>query len=339
MNNDSALTVIEQNRNNGALVFVDQNAQPSTELYRLEATVVTLGKDDVHNISGKIMPKREAVDRIGEAAGIVFLDVRGDTETRDDIFIGKHTVFIGRAQGKVRISDGSWRTSSFQEYEIDPVLRAMLDKGITELTAENKKIVGKAIQEYQKFGKQRAQTGARLRVIRELTGMPTALTQEQAAKPLVFARIVQNTSYILQTPEGRALATAQALGMDMAALYGRKALPEGSAGDPPMEDVTVEPEDSGAGQENAAGLASQAAAAGGAAGGQSDSANEEFSVLSIDLENILNTHKDVLNVQTKSGNPYQLGKEELGSFGATAETHREMIDRLRKYLKVQGVAA
>ena len=61
--------------------------------------------------------------------------------------------------------------------------------------------------------------------------------------------------------------------------------------------------------------------------------------LSLNLEGLLATHKEILNTQTRSGNPYQLGKEELDNFAATAETHREMIGRLRKYLEAQGVAA
>jgi len=331
---ENALQVINQNREKGSLVYVDQNAQPKTELYRLEATVLSLGTNDFHNISGKLMPKRETVDRIGEAAGIVFLEISGYTETRDDAAIGKHTVFIGRAQGKVRISDGSWRTSSLQEYEFDPTVRAMLDKNIVELNGETRKIVGKAILEYQKFGKQRAQTGARTRVIKELVGMPTAFAPEQIAKSLVFARIVQNTGYILQTPEGRAMATAQALGMDMAALYGKKALPEAAAGEPPMTNVTPPEQEGGqdeSGAVDAAALAAQAAA------GNGNTGPDEFEQLTLDLEAILESYKDMLNVETKSGNPYKLGNAELCDFAASIDTRKLMISRLRNYLEKQGV--
>jgi len=213
-------------------------------------TTVNLAKDDCHNISGKYSPKREVIDRIGEASGIVFNDVRGHTETIDDPATGKSLVFIGNAQGKVSTSDGSWRTSSLQEYDFDPTLRAMLDNNVTELTPATRKhrkkdkwgkegrSTDELIMEYRKHGKQRAQTGARLRVIRELTRMSTALTAEQISKPLVFVRIVQNTGYILGTPEGKAMATAQALGVDMAVLFGKNALGAPEAEARKIRDVT-----------------------------------------------------------------------------------------------------
>jgi len=147
----------------------------------------------------------------------------------------------------------------------------MLDNNVTELTPETRKLRKKGkwdkegkstdelIMEYRKHGKQRAQTGARLRVIRELTGMPTALTAEEISKPLVFARIVQNTGYILSTPEGKALATIQALGMDAAALWGRKnGLPEAEGLEREIREVPPEPDDAPP-EDSAASMAAQAA--------------------------------------------------------------------------------
>ena len=191
------------------------------------------------------MPKRAVVDRIGEAAGITFVD--GNTRTdviNDPSFGGSCTVYIGRAQGKVRMPDGTWRMSSICEYEFNPTARAMSDYKVTELNAETKKqkktyegkpygnTLAEAILEYKKVARQRANTGARLRVIRELVGMPIDLTEEQIAKPVLFGRIVQNTSHILQSPEGRILATAQALGVDMSSLFGRKLLGNNNLGQP-----------------------------------------------------------------------------------------------------------
>ena len=96
MSKENALTIIQNARKNGSLVFVEQNFMPQTDLYRPEVTTITLKKEDCHNISGKFMPKREFIDRIGEAAGIVFNDVRGHTETIDDPSTGKSLVFVGR---------------------------------------------------------------------------------------------------------------------------------------------------------------------------------------------------------------------------------------------------
>ena len=106
-----------------------------------------------------------------------------------------------------------------------------------------------------------------------------------------------------------------------------------------MENVTPQQEENKAGQGSPADLAAQAAADEALAGGDSEKNDSEFEALTVDLEGMLETHKDLLNTSTKSGNPYQIGKEELDSFGATAETRMAMIDRLRKFLKAQGVAA
>jgi hypothetical protein len=340
MTMDNALLVIEKAREDGkSLVYVDQNFTPQTDLYRVEASIVQLKDGDTHNISGKFMPKREKVDQIGEAAGVVFFDIAGATEIRDDSTAGKRTVYIGRAQGKIRNSDGSWRTSSLQEYEFDPVVRALLDKKINELNEQSKKIIGQAILEYQKSARQRAQTGARLRVIRELTGMPTALTKEQAARPLVFGRIVQNTAFILNTKEGRTLATMQALGMDTKMLYGK----EPTADDTPQErDVTPAGEDddeTGEGTMNehmAENLAAQAA--------EDDDEPEpehtektEFEKLTDALRDYLEGYSDLLEVTTGNGqNPFKLGMNELKDFDASVESRKEMIERLRTFLLKKG---
>jgi hypothetical protein len=340
VSNDNALAVIKKAREDGkSLVYVDQNFAPQTELYQVKATVVELTKDDTHNISGKLMPKREKVDQIGEAAGVSFFDIAGATETRDDPIAGKRTVYIGRAQGKIRNSDGSWRTSSLQEYDLDPVVRAMMDKKVNKLDEQTMKIVGQAILEYTKFGRQRAQTGARLRVIRELTGMPTALTAEQAAKPMVFGRIVQNTAFILNTKEGRALATAQALGMDLAALYG-KTDQLGLADETPQErDVTpaTDDDETGEGTMNehmAKTLAAQAA--------EDDPEPEhtelnEFQKLTEALQDYLDGYSDMLNVTANTGvNPFKLGVKELDDMNASVESRKSMITRLKNYLTQKG---
>jgi hypothetical protein len=100
-----------------------------------------------------------------------------------------------------------------------------------------------------KFGRQRAATGARLRVIRQLTGMPTAFEKAKIGqgKAIVFSRIVQNTDYILATPEGRMMAIAMATGATQM-LYGAggpqlPAPPKESAPEVPPEPRNVTPPD------------------------------------------------------------------------------------------------
>lgn len=369
-NVNKALSVLNDAANKGAIAFVSkEDCMAVTPLYKPEITVIQLklpaGRDDqnsdVYNISGKYMPKREIVDRIGEATGLIFIHdgCRTWTESYDDDIAGKRTVYISEQQAKKRMSDGSWRTSSVQAYEFDPVMRAMLDYNVTELTPETKqtknrwgKTLAQTILEYTKVARQRAETGARLRVIRELTNMPTAFSAEDAKKPLVFGRFAQNTDYILQTPEGRAMASAQALGVDVASLFGGKKLPSNenmaqviSGNDnaeslPPAAEGTenvvhndepipeYEVHDS-VETENIGTIAREAAESG-----------EDLDSLTLVLEQWAETYKAVLNVTIKNGiNPYKLVQDELdaNNFNASVDSRKSMIKRIKDFLKQKGV--
>lgn len=357
-----ALSVLQGAVRQGALAFVTkEDCMAVTPLYKPEISIINLKlpKDkndtssDVYLISGKYMPKREIVDRIGEATGLVFIHdgCRTWTETYEDDIAGKRTVYISEQQAKKRMSDGSWRTSSVQAYEFDPVMRAMLDYNVTELNAQTKqtkdkwgkKTLAQTILEYTKVARQRAETGARLRVIRELTNMPTAFSAEDAAKPLVFGRFAQNTDYILQTREGRAMASAQALGVDVASLFGGRkidtadneiagaientsaqALPETTEAD--YVDAVYEEADAVPTNENLADQAIQG--------------ENEFETLTQTLEQWITSYKDILDTTLKSGmNPYKLAMEELdaNNFNASVDTRKAMIQRIKDFLKIKGV--
>jgi hypothetical protein len=360
MDNKTALTKIDKAQKHGALVFFDrENGFPQVDLYRLEITEMTINKEnDCHGISSgkkkQYMPKKEVVDRIGEASGIVFVFGKTTTQTLEDASCGKRTVYTGLAQGKIRMSDGTWRTSSLCDYGFDPTLRAMLDYDVTELTAQtrNKRksyegkeygaTLARAILEYQKVAVQRANTGARLRVIRELRGMPIAFSEEELSKPLYFGRIVQNTSYILQTPEGRTMATAQALGMDISTLFGGKKLPDPTQGRqeaapndyPPADEPPGDPPDNN----NTADLAEEVDFPDEPAGEGTPAGESEFQRLTNSLRKFLEGYKTELDVVTKTGrNPYKLAEEELANPSATEETRSVMIERLRSYLKAKGI--
>jgi hypothetical protein len=352
----TTLVRVDDARKKGALVYINpEHYEAQVELYKTEVTELHLKKDDFHIISGKFMPKKETVDRISEACGVTFIQAssRSRTETRDDDLAGKRTAYIAEEQGKVRMPDGSYRESTVEEYEFDPVLRAMIDKKATELTPQNRTEVTRAAMEYTKGARQRAKTGARSRVIRQLTGMPTAFDAKELGidadgntKPMLFSRIVQNTRFILQTPEGRAMATAQALGVDVAALFGAKkpALPPaaGSSEESYTPTETTAPEN----ENSAANLAAEAAADDEPdfpedPEGETRKEETEFDRLTCTLEEYM-SFQEYLDVTTKSGtNPYQLAQAELVSQTATVESRQKMINRIRDYLiskKVPGVA-
>lgn len=214
MNN--ALQIIEKQKAGGALVFAPLNLGELPALYKLETTVVEFKRDEFHNISGKYTPNKAVTDRIGFAAGISFIAEHcGTREFIRDDELGKHTVFVGYAQGKVRQSDGSYQESNVEEYEFDPYWRAKEESQ----KATAKKSEAAYRMDYLKVGRQRASTGARLRVIRAMIGMPTSFESNEIAKPFVFAKVVQNTDFLLATREGRQAAIAQATGA-LTSLFG-----------------------------------------------------------------------------------------------------------------------
>jgi hypothetical protein len=245
------------------------------------------------------------------------------------------------------------------EYEFDPVLRALMDKNVLKLTEQTEKLVGRQIMEYRKMGRQRANTGARLRVIRQLVAMPTAFEGKDALRPLCFARIVQNTDYILQTAEGRALATAQALNFDVATLYGRAAL-SAPARDAVQESLVTEPAlpaaevvdtvsalpvaevvdvvsvDEPTGAEQA--VPRPAAVEPDFVAPQPQAAPSEFDQLTRALEDYLYGYTEELNITTAAGmNPYARGEAELADSHANIFTRKAMLGRIRAFLEKKGV--
>jgi hypothetical protein len=365
-NETTALQKIENAQKTGALIFIDQGSLVEhTPLYKLDVTEMVINKtEDCFSISGKYMPKREIVDRIGDACGVTF--ILGETKAVPfEDPIGKRVVYTAFSQGQKMLPDGTYRQSSICTYDFDYVLRAMLDFDVTELNEQTKQKyrrnqsgkeygspLARYILELQKVASQRANTGARLRVIRELAGMPEAFAEKDIQKPLYFGRMIQNTDYILKTPEGRAMATAKALGVDMATLFGSRK-PSLTASTGPAETTipagTSEPERET--EPEGGGAADNMSAHTTAADepdfptdneGQARQEQEtEFARLTNVLEEYL-TYKDYLNVTTKSGtNPYELAQDELNSTTATEDTRVKMINRIRDFLiakKVKGVA-
>ena len=348
---DNALSVIQNAQRAGGLVYVNmENLKSPVELYKTEVTEIKAKPDEFHKMQGKFMPNKSVVDRIGEAVGIHFIDANCSvhTESRKDMF-GDRTVYIGRAQGKELKTDGSWRPTTVESYEFDPLLRAMQDAprkkefgkdvGYDPDDPKNASRLRRDVLEYMRSAMARASTGARLRVIRQITGMPETFTAEEINRPMYFSRVVQNTAQILSTPEGRVMATARALGADVSSLlYGRKS--DGSqaiestqpiqasetdeANLKQAEAYSTEPEVS-AGKITT--LADQASRA-----GYSD--DHEFEDLTVSLEALIESNKTLLDRETRTGNPYKLAKDELDSFTATTESRKSMTAKITKFLEM-----
>lgn len=242
MSNTNALSVIKDAKNRGALVFVGQGIAETVPLYKLEATEIEVKPDNFHSIQGKLVFKKEVCDRIADASGITFTMADSVSERaleEPGLGLPVRTIFVGRAQGKTRLPDGSWRESAPETYAFDYTAKARAEAGTDDLKFK------KLAMEYYKAGPMRAATGARLRVIRQLTGMPTAFPPAEIGpgKAFVFSRIIQNTDYILSTPEGRKMAIAMATGA-AEMMYGQRLEAEAkqqepaAESEPPMRNAT-----------------------------------------------------------------------------------------------------
>ncbi|MBL8968247.1 MAG: hypothetical protein JNG85_14670 [Spirochaetaceae bacterium] len=229
MNENKALTIIADETARGALIFAAKGIESTAPLYKAEATVLHVTPADFHTIQGKLVGKKETCDRIGEAAGVDFVRLPREFDIEQApaepaLDLPARAIFVGHAQGRVRAPDGSWRMSTVETYAFDYYAKALAEEP-TDLLKRKKKAM-----EYYKAGPMRAATGARLRVIRQLTGMPTAFEAAKIGEGmgLVFSRIVQNTDMILSTPEGRRMATAVALGL-VPQLFGPQGAPEAAS--------------------------------------------------------------------------------------------------------------
>ena len=223
MNNETALAIIQKHEAEKDLVYVRPEDLQTQRMFVPQVTVLHALQTDFHErpINGKMMPKSHHVDRIGEAAGVDFVD--GGTRKEGDF------VYVGFAQGRRRLPDGTWRKSSVQEYEFDVDVRSKEDflndsKGkYTSDVAKEKHVI-----DLKKVARQRASTGARLRVIRELVGIPIAFGPEEFKRAMVIHRIAVNSDALLDNPETRHEAVAMATGA-VSEVYGPR-------------DVTPEPE-------------------------------------------------------------------------------------------------
>ncbi len=204
--NSNALEIIKKHEANQDLVFVRPEDLNTQKFFVPEVTVLHATPDDFHTISGQMMPKGYYTDRIGQAAGVSFVaencGVKKDGEN----------VYIGFAQGKRRLPDGTWRTSAVHEYEFDVDSRAredFLSKPEKYKTAVDKE---RHTLEIKRFARQKAGTGAHLKVIRELVGIPISFKPGQVQKAIVVSRISVNTDELLSTPGMQQAAITQAVG-------------------------------------------------------------------------------------------------------------------------------
>jgi hypothetical protein len=144
------------------------------------------------------------------------------------------------------------------------------------------------------------------------------------------------------------MATAKALGVDMATLFGGRKLSDSMqsqpetppANNPPASEP---PNNDPSPENNTANMAAQAASEDPdfpdePTGPGTPQKETEVDRLGHSLDQIMTSYKAELDGVTKSGrNPYKMAEEELNNPAATEETRRSMIDRLMTYLKAKGI--
>lgn len=252
---------------------------------------------EIHNIGGMLVPSRSALDKIADATGISFDEEHCGTRKE-----GKDT-WVGKAVGRRKNPDGTYRTG-VAEYEFDIAVRAK------ELKSE------RDVLQLQKFARQRADTGARLRVIRELTGLKTGFTAEELQKPFVFVRYTVNVEAIMKDPDMKKAALNQALGVSQE-IYGpatvRDVTPEELPA-PEEQQEAEEPEDPDPFDEH------------------KDAELSEEAKVRIELEEWL-----LADIKASAK---QLIRAALDAEGTTVEALRDLVKRCKAYeeRKTQGVA-
>ena len=225
-------------------------------ILRADVAIVKIDARDVkdggetHRIGGQFVPARSAIDKVGDAAGVTF-DARLCGTRKEG-----PRLWVGRAVGRRRNPDSSWRTVS-GEYEWDVDVREAEARDRLEAQVRNGKIkpqdvaprLAAEVQQMMKFGRARADTGARLRVIRMLTGMKTAFARGELDRPFVLARFSVNAEALMADPDMRQRLVDQALG-GAAEVYGpprepRNVTPGRPEVDAPDPDVLRPDEPSG----------------------------------------------------------------------------------------------
>tara|TARA_Y100000310_G_scaffold325072_1_gene387990 strand:- start:1456 stop:2475 length:1020 start_codon:yes stop_codon:yes gene_type:complete len=202
----TAIATIQKHREANALVYVSEADLQTQKMFKPVVSVITgLTPDDFHQVDhGRLQPKRHVVDEIKEKAGIDF--VFGEVQNLND-----HT-WKGRAQGRKRLPDGTWMLSSICEYEFNAEIKAEKDflkspQKYPSAAAKRKHLLG-----YLDNGNTRANTGARLRVIREINHMPTAFKPQQLQRAIVVARVEVNSDALLEEPGMERAAIGHAFG-------------------------------------------------------------------------------------------------------------------------------
>ena len=217
------------------LVTSSKFLRASIQMVTLDPRLLEAG-GDFHLVDGAFVPWKGALDRIGVAAGIEFDrdGCSGHTETIEDED-GRRTIWVGKAVGRKMQPDGSMSSGS-DEYEFDPYLSVL---GRKNPPAD--KDVRTEVRKVQKHARAIASTGARLRTIKQLIGLPSAFSQRQISMPIVVSRIEQVYEEMLKDPALRSMIVPHIAGRTKS-LFGPAATGPAVQPDEPDESDELHPD-------------------------------------------------------------------------------------------------
>jgi hypothetical protein len=247
-----AIKALESFKNKRMIFARREDFENISQQYQPVVTIVEFQPQDFTRLGNdkSYYPSKGATNRIGDAAGVSFLEGVGGTREEGSATAIKfvkhetyfqvegHYIVTGSAQGERLKPDGTPRRSSLCEYGFDVVQRtnealvndamATNDDGSSAQKIKTEIKARAKFLELQKFAIQKARTGAELAVIRELVGMNTGFNKTDVERgcEMLFSQIIENNRFRLQvlaeigqTPDGRA-AIVQALFGATRSIYG-----------------------------------------------------------------------------------------------------------------------
>ena len=195
---------VKKYQEDGAMICIRPEDLATHGMFYPVPVAIPANESDFHQIKGgKLMPKGHHTEKIARATGTSIFDVSSRKE--------RDYIWVGSAKGRRRMPDGTYEQKG-ADYEFDAEMRAEedilgdADKYPTDVSKRQHLLA------LCRFGRQRAETGASLRVIRKLANIPTAFSRGEINRSMIFVRIEVNTDQLLTNPSTARMAVQLAIG-------------------------------------------------------------------------------------------------------------------------------
>ena len=176
----------------GARDFTKPSHFELPDLLEVHIDAMTVRPEDFHDLAGGVKyPKKETIDKMGIAAGVSY-----NTMAEGTFWDKDRKEYVGLSQAMTMGPDGQPIMGDVCQYGFNPEERAEEDfiKKPENFPTEAKKRL--RVMEYNKVGRQRANTGARSRATLSVLGISTGfkdLFQGKREEVFLFSRVMINT--------------------------------------------------------------------------------------------------------------------------------------------------